>query len=128
VTETIGNAAEPASEQPDIRHTSDITGDLAWQDFANCRGADADLFFTERGASTRKAKAICDACEVRAECLDYAITTGEKYGIWGGLSERARRRVRHERSQQMRQVAVLDQLANVDLLTAPIWVVGQFEK
>ena len=39
-------------------------GELSWQDYANCRGADADLFFPERGASTRKAKAICGACDV----------------------------------------------------------------
>ena len=61
-------------------------------------GADADLFFPERGASTRRAKAICDGCPVRGECLDYALAHGEKFGIWGGLSERERRRVRRERS------------------------------
>ena len=59
-------------------------GELSWQDYANCRGADADLFFPERGASTRKAKAICGACEVKAECLDYAVDMGEKFGIWPG--------------------------------------------
>jgi WhiB family redox-sensing transcriptional regulator len=72
-------------------------GDLAWQDEANCKGANADLFFPERGASTRAAKAICGECLVRAECLEFAITTGEKFGIWGGMSERERRRVRRER-------------------------------
>lgn len=72
--------------------------ELAWQDYGNCRGADADLFFPERGASTRRAKAICDGCPVRRECLDYALAHGEKFGIWGGLSERERRRVRRERS------------------------------
>lgn len=71
--------------------------ELSWQDYANCRGADADLFFPERGASTRKAKAICAACEVRDECLDFALMHGEKFGIWGGMSERERRRVRRER-------------------------------
>lgn len=71
--------------------------DLSWQDYANCRGVDADLFFPERGASTRKAKAICAACEVRAQCLEYAITHGEKFGIWGGMSERERRRIRRQR-------------------------------
>lgn len=79
-------------------------GALAWQDYANCRGADADLFFPERGASTRKAKSICGACEVRAECLDYAVDMGEKFGIWGGLSERERRRVRRERMVGQRKV------------------------
>ena len=73
-------------------------GELSWQDYANCRGADADLFFPERGASTRKAKAICNACDVKEECLDCAIVQGEKFGIWGGMSERERRRVRRQRT------------------------------
>jgi WhiB family redox-sensing transcriptional regulator len=71
--------------------------DLEWQDGANCKGANADLFFPERGASTRTAKGICRECSVRADCLEFAITTGEKFGIWGGMSERERRRVRKER-------------------------------
>jgi len=79
--------------------------DLAWQDYSNCRGADADLFFPERGASTRKAKAICNACQVRAECLEFAIQQSEKFGIWGGLSERERRRIRKERSISARRVS-----------------------
>ncbi|MGI8518874.1 MAG: WhiB family transcriptional regulator [Acidimicrobiia bacterium] len=73
-------------------------GQLSWQDYANCRGADADLFFPERGASTRKAKAICAECEVKDECLNFAIQHGEKFGIWGGMSERERRRVRRART------------------------------
>ena len=72
-------------------------GDLSWQDGANCKGANADLFFPERGASTRTAKGICRECNVRQECLEFAITTGEKFGIWGGMSERERRRVRRDR-------------------------------
>ena len=72
--------------------------DLSWQDYSRCRGADADLFFPERGASTRKAKSICTACEVRVECLEFAIVSGEKFGIWGGLSERERRKIRKERA------------------------------
>jgi len=71
--------------------------DLSWQDWANCRGADPDLFFSERGASTRPAKAICKECHVREECLEYAIVSNEKFGIWGMMSERERRRIRSER-------------------------------
>ncbi len=78
---------------------------LLWQDYANCRGADADLFFPERGASTRRAKSICGACEVRGECLEYAIVNGEKFGIWGGMSERERRRVRRERMISARRAS-----------------------
>ena len=70
---------------------------LAWQDLANCRGADPDLFFPERGASTRQAKGICRECVVREDCLEFAITSSEKFGIWGGMSERERRKIRRER-------------------------------
>jgi WhiB family transcriptional regulator, redox-sensing transcriptional regulator len=70
----------------------------AWQEYASCRGLDPDLFFPERGGDTRSAKAVCDGCPVRAECLDYALTPPvEKFGIWGGMSERERRRIRSQR-------------------------------
>lgn len=79
-----------------------FTQDLAWQDMANCRGADQDLFFPERGASTRKAKSICSACTVKEDCLEFAITKGERFGIWGGMSERERRRIRRQRAIEAR--------------------------
>ncbi|MCQ3807580.1 MAG: WhiB family transcriptional regulator [Acidimicrobiaceae bacterium] len=69
-----------------------------WQNYANCLGVDPDLFFPERGASTREAKEVCRACVVQDECLEYALGNGEKFGIWGGKSERERRRVRRRRS------------------------------
>lgn len=71
--------------------------ETAWQRQANCMGVDPDLFFPERGVSTREAKEVCRGCVVREECLDYAIANGEKFGIWGGMSERERRRVRRSR-------------------------------
>ena len=74
--------------------------DMAWQDFANCRGADPDLFFPERGASTRTAKGICRECSVQAECLEFAIVSSEKFGICGALSERERRKIRKERKER----------------------------
>jgi WhiB family redox-sensing transcriptional regulator len=69
--------------------------DKSWQDMANCLGVDPDLFFPERGASTREAKEVCKGCVVRDDCLEYALANGEKFGIWGGMSERERRRIRH---------------------------------
>jgi WhiB family redox-sensing transcriptional regulator len=66
--------------------------------FANCLGVDPDLFFPERGASTKEAKAVCQGCVVREDCLEYALANGEKFGIWGGLSERERRRIRRQRA------------------------------
>ena len=70
----------------------------SWQAFANCLGVDPDLFFPERGASTKEAKQVCQGCVVREDCLDYALANGEKFGIWGGLSERERRRIRRQRA------------------------------
>ena len=60
--------------------------DRSWQDRANCLGVDPDLFFPERGASTREAKEVCRGCVVRMDCLEYALVNGEKFGIWGGMS------------------------------------------
>ncbi|MCY3785142.1 MAG: WhiB family transcriptional regulator [bacterium] len=75
----------------------------AWKQSANCLGVDPDLFFPERGASTKEAKRVCGACVVRQECLEYALENGEKFGIWGGMSERERRRVRRERALARRE-------------------------
>ncbi|MBA2751841.1 MAG: WhiB family transcriptional regulator [Actinobacteria bacterium] len=76
----------------------DAAPERTWQRQANCMGVDPDLFFPERGASTREAKEVCRGCVVREDCLEYAITNSEKFGIWGGLSERERRRIRRARS------------------------------
>ena len=65
-----------------------------WQERALCAQTDPEAFFPEKGGSTREAKRICSGCEVRAECLDYALAHDERFGIWGGLSERERRRLR----------------------------------
>ena len=70
----------------------------SWQAFANCLGVDPDLFFPERGASTKEVKQVCQGCVVREDCLEYALANGEKFGIWGGLSERERRRIRRQRA------------------------------
>ena len=79
--------------------------DTSWKDLSNCLGVDPDLFFPERGASTREAKEVCRGCEVRVDCLEYALQNGEKFGIWGGMSERERRRIRRQRALD-RQTAV----------------------
>jgi WhiB family redox-sensing transcriptional regulator len=72
--------------------------EATWQKYANCMGVDPDLFFPERGASTREAKEVCRGCVVRDACLEYALSNGEKFGIWGGMSERERRRIRRQRA------------------------------
>ena len=79
--------------------------DRGWQSRANCMGVDPDLFFPERGASTREAKEVCRGCVVRDDCLEYALDNGEKFGIWGGMSERERRRLRRARAVERRSAA-----------------------
>jgi WhiB family transcriptional regulator, redox-sensing transcriptional regulator len=71
---------------------------LAWQTDALCAQTDPEAFFPEKGGSTRDAKRICTTCEVKAQCLDYALQNDERFGIWGGLSERERRRLRRSKS------------------------------
>lgn len=68
--------------------------ELFWQERALCAQTDPEAFFPEKGGSTREAKRVCLSCEVRSECLEYALAHDERFGIWGGLSERERRRLK----------------------------------
>lgn len=72
----------------------DDEGELGWQTDALCAQTDPEAFFPEKGGSTRDAKKVCGACNVRSQCLEYALANDERFGIWGGLSERERRRLR----------------------------------
>lgn len=65
-----------------------------WFRAAACKGMDPTLFFPERGEPTAPAKQVCAGCEVREKCLEFALLTGEKTGVWGGVSEKERRRLR----------------------------------
>lgn len=68
----------------------DADEELGWQERALCAQTDPESFFPEKGGSTREAKKVCLSCEVRSECLEYALANDERFGIWGGLSERER--------------------------------------
>lgn len=67
-----------------------------WQHAAACLTADPATFFPEQGetAVTQNAKAVCNRCPVADECLDYALRHAIKFGVWGGLTEYERRRIR----------------------------------
>ena len=71
-----------------------------WRNLAACRGLDPDLFFAERGDAftARNAQAVCAACPVAAECLEFAIANDETVGIWGGLSGRQLRQEKRRRA------------------------------
>lgn len=64
----------------------------AWMSRGRCAEVDTDLFFPEKGASTAQAKRVCMSCEVRVQCLAWALEHGERFGVWGGLSYAQRRR------------------------------------
>ncbi|MFW5469419.1 WhiB family transcriptional regulator [Knoellia sp. CPCC 206435] len=67
---------------------------LSWQERSLCAQTDPEAFFPEKGGSTREAKKVCVGCDVRPECLEYALANDERFGIWGGLSERERRKLK----------------------------------
>jgi WhiB family redox-sensing transcriptional regulator len=69
-------------------------GLMGWQERALCAQTDPEAFFPEKGGSTREAKKVCSGCDVRSECLEYALANDERFGIWGGLSERERRKLK----------------------------------
>jgi WhiB family transcriptional regulator, redox-sensing transcriptional regulator len=74
---------------------ADLLGNAPeWQERALCSQTDPEAFFPEKGGSTREAKRICSRCEVRGDCLEYALGHDERFGIWGGLSERERRKLK----------------------------------
>ncbi len=70
---------------------------LAWFARAACASTDPDAYFPAKGAQVKAAKAVCGRCPVAADCLDYALATGQKHGIWGGLSVNQRRRLARQR-------------------------------
>lgn len=79
---------------PPTLYSAKVESDeLAWQELALCVVTDPEAFFPEKGGSIQKAKQICRLCKVRDECLEYALAHNEKFGIWGGLSERERKRL-----------------------------------
>ena len=84
-------------EMPRLLELADAgDAELSWQERALCAQTDPEAFFPEKGGSTREAKKVCVSCEVRSECLEYALAHDERFGIWGGLSERERRRLKKQ--------------------------------
>jgi len=71
----------------------------SWREFARCRGVDPEVFYpvSDDDDAADEAKSICALCPVREPCLEYALSTREKNGVWGGLTERERRRVLRRR-------------------------------
>jgi WhiB family redox-sensing transcriptional regulator len=76
-------------------HNEAITvSGIVWQEQALCAQTGSEFFFPEPGSSVREAKRICELCESRAACLAYALDNDERFGVWGGLSEKERMQLR----------------------------------
>lgn len=85
---------DTADELWDGLHGDDYGHIEDWRERALCAQTDPDAFFPEKGGSAQPAKRVCAVCPVRAECLEYALRRDERFGIWGGLSERERRKLK----------------------------------
>lgn len=68
-----------------------------WRERAACRGSDPDIFYPVNEDEGDEAIAICMACAVREPCLEYALAARERYGVWGGTTEKDRRRIWRKR-------------------------------
>jgi WhiB family redox-sensing transcriptional regulator len=97
--------AAPGHDLIDLEEVFVAIGDADWMDQALCAQVDPEAFFPDKGGSTRQAKQVCMSCLVRAECLDWALDHGERFGIWGGLSERERRKLKNLDDVQPHQEA-----------------------
>jgi len=75
-----------------------------WMNDARCKGMDTELFFPFEHESNRPAKEVCESCDVREKCLNYALDHNITYGVWGGKSERERRPLRKKRISDIRSM------------------------
>lgn len=97
-----------------------LTPDGTWWKDALCPEVDFDLHFPEKGGSTRDAKRVCLACGVRPECLAYALKHDERHGIWGGMSERERHKLKRGTDAPPQADSSSDTAADTEL-----WTTGQ---
>jgi WhiB family redox-sensing transcriptional regulator len=68
-----------------------------WQSKAACQGLDPEIFYPLDDEDAEEAKTVCAACPVREACLEHALGYREKEGVWGGATERERRRIIRQR-------------------------------
>jgi WhiB family redox-sensing transcriptional regulator len=77
---------------------------MDWKKDGNCYGVDPKLFFPETGVGVDESKQACNGCEVEVKCLEFALEFNEEFGVWGGKSERERRKIRRQRAQAARLI------------------------
>ena len=95
----IASVALDAVDISRPKHNEYDEDGLQWRVDALCAETHPEAFFPEKGGSTRDAKRICNSCDVKEQCLNYALDHDERFGIWGGLSERERRKLRKSKNK-----------------------------
>lgn len=93
--------------EPDIHIPDTPFDDGKWREHAACRGVDTNMFFPEQNMVSA-VRMMCATCPVKQECLEYAIVNVIQHGVWGGLSERQRRKIRSKRFHQKKQESPTD--------------------
>jgi WhiB family redox-sensing transcriptional regulator len=88
-----------------VSRTKHRVSEWAWQAEAACRGTDPELFFPATDEEAGPAKQVCGGCPVRLACLAFALEREERYGVWGGLTERERARLSAEARRSILQQA-----------------------
>ena len=88
---TRAKQAIDQSKQP--QGTDPVGESYSWQSEASCRGVDAELFFPATEEEASAAQSICNTCPVRLACLAFAIERNERFGVWGGLTDKERARL-----------------------------------
>ena len=94
----MNHGNQPTVRFVEVEVTVDETPDeYAWMFHARCRGINPAEFFPSDGTGVETAQRVCAACPVRSECLEYALLNRIEHGVWGGASERERRRILRRR-------------------------------
>lgn len=96
-TSDTSTSPAPKTEAP-VPQVSQTFADQDWMLLAECVDFPPGTFFPADGAGVEVAKKICAACVVKEDCLEYAISNKENHGVWGGTSERERRRILKRRA------------------------------
>ena len=92
-----------------VSQSSKRTRPVGWRAQAACIGMDPDIFFPSRGQRTERGKAVCRACPVQEDCLEYALEAGENIGIWGGYAAEELRLLRRQTARRRRQEEAVDE-------------------
>jgi WhiB family transcriptional regulator, redox-sensing transcriptional regulator len=93
----VSVAADATDGSNENQHIGVVVKEIKWRQLGACRGLDAAIFYPDDDDEAHDAKSVCEGCDVRVACLEHALATREKVGVWGGATERERRRIIRQR-------------------------------